>query len=183
MRTKRGFTLIEMLTVIVIISILAGITMKLMVYVNEKTAKARAAEDIERIKHALVEYQAVYGIFPPVSGIGWEYENGAYKPAAVPDGGQGVYDGLATYLFNDAQCAKWSHYLEGLKSTDLVGHKGENSGFGNLTWSNNFCTILDPWGREYVYTTSDPYVAFKLYSKGPDGATNTADDVGAKWNE
>jgi prepilin-type N-terminal cleavage/methylation domain-containing protein len=183
MKTRRGFTLVEMLTVIVIIGILAGMTMKLMVYVAQKNGKSRASGDIERIKHALVEYHAIYGIFPPCSSIAWEYENDLYKPAAPPDSGMGLYDGLATYLYSDPQNGRWMHFVEGLQSTDLIAHKGNKASFGDLTWSNNFCTIRDPWERDYVYATSDPYQSFKLYSKGPDGIANTVDDIGTKFNE
>ncbi len=183
MKTKRGFTLVEMLTVIMIIGILAGITMKLMVFVAQKNGKARATGDIELIKHALVEYHAVYGIFPPCTSMSWEYENDRFKPAAPPDSGHGFRDGLATYLYNDTQNGRWIHFVENLKSTDIIGHKGNNKSFGDLTWSNNYCTILDPWDREYVYSTADPYQSFKLYSNGPDGKPNTPDDVGNKFNE
>jgi prepilin-type N-terminal cleavage/methylation domain-containing protein len=181
MKARRGFTMVEMLTVIVIIGMLAGITMKLMVYVNEKTAKARAASEIERIKHALIEYYSVYGIYPPCNGIAWEYERDI--PWAKPDEGMGYYDGLATYLFDDPQKTKWSHFVDGLADNDTVLHSGSQAGAGVMAWSNNFCTLLDPWEREYMYTTIDPYQAFKFYSKGPDGVAGNGDDVGIKWNE
>jgi general secretion pathway protein G len=186
MKARRGFTMVEMLTVIVIIGMLAGITMKLMVYVNQKTAKARTNGDIERIKHALTEYHSVYGIYPPVTKMGWMTTNGLDKsqlPPANPDGGYGLSDGLATYLFGDDQADKWAHYVEDLKSDTREPQFGNNANYGDLVWSNCYLTIKDPWDREYLYTSVDPYVAFKLYSKGPDGVAGTDDDIGTKFNE
>ncbi len=182
MTAKRGFTLIEMLTVIVIIAILAATTMKLMVLVNQKTAKSRAAGDLERIKQALTEYYASYGCFPPVSGMVWEYA-GPAGPAAIPDGGMGYRDGLATYLFNDTQKDRWSKYLVGLQSPGSHGCVGDSAGYGRVTWTNSTLTIADPWGKDYQYSTVDPYQAYKLFSLGPDGSANTGDDVGSKWAE
>jgi prepilin-type N-terminal cleavage/methylation domain-containing protein len=179
MKKRMGFTLVEMLTVVVIIGILASITMRLMVYVNEKTGKTRASRDIEQIKHALTEYYAFYGIYPPASQVAWEFENPMYAPPAKPDKGMGFYDGLATYLYGDPQAKKWIHFVEEIKWTGVILRKGSSSSAGNMAWSNNYCSIKDPWERDYIYETSDPYQAFKLYSLGPDGVENTADDIGA----
>lgn len=181
MKRKLGFTLIEMLTVIVIIAVLAALTMKLMVYVNQKTGKARAAGDLERIKHALTEYYAVYGCYPPVTGVTREFKG--TDPNAPPDSGLGFYDGLATYLFADAQKARWEKFLTGWPDTDTRARKGNNSSYGNVYWTNNVWTILDPWDRAFDYSSANPYQNYKLFSYGPDGSANTADDVGNKWAE
>jgi prepilin-type N-terminal cleavage/methylation domain-containing protein len=185
MKAKRGFTLIEMLTVIVIIAILATITMKMMVYVNQKTGRARASGEIERIKHALTEFYAVYGCFPPTtSGMLWEFENPKYPPAADPINGKGYKDGLAKYLFADPEQGRWEKYITGLDYHPLIEQRGSKDGFSDtLIWTNNGVTINDPWERSYEYITVEPFQTFKLFSRGPDGQTNTVDDVGDKWTE
>lgn len=184
MTAKRGFTLIEMLTVIVIIAILAATTMKLMVLVNQKTAKSRAAGDLERIKQALTEYYASYGCYPPdTKGIMvWEFARPT-GPAATPDTGMGYRYGLSFYLFADPQKDRWSKYLVGLSTPGFVPHNENSAGYGRVTWTNDTITIADPWGRNYQYSTVDPYQAYKLFSLGPDGSANTGDDVGSKWAE
>lgn len=182
MKARRGFTLVEMMTVIVIIGLLAFITMKLMVYVNQKTGKARAASEIERINHALAEFYAVYGLYPPTSGMSWRTIRD--KPSAPPDTGYAVFDGLAQYLFNDPQRSKWEHFLQGLKDTGASNCTANASGYGMVVWTNITTTINDPWDRPYIYETSEPYQRYKLYSKGPDPSdNNTADDIGNKWME
>lgn len=65
MRNKfAGFTLVELLTVIAIIGILAGLVLGVAGYVNRKADIARAQADIEKIKNALEEYRAAYGTYP-----------------------------------------------------------------------------------------------------------------------
>ena len=193
MKTRRGFTLVEMLTVIVIILVLAGITMKLMALVTQKTGIARAAGDLERIKSALTEYYAVYGCYPPASRMDREsqHENESMRPASPPEGGSGYYDGLTTYLFPnpslgddpDPNSWRWNKYLDGWPNGDEILKKGYNPKSGNLIWSNSYQTINDPWNRSFIYNSSEPYQSFLLYSLGPDGTAGTADDIGNKWVE
>lgn len=181
MKKRLGFTLVEMLTVVVIIGILAAITMRLMVYVNQKMGRTRASRDIEQIKHALTEFYACYGIYPPVSTIVWEYELNI--PAAKPNGGMRYKDGLAKYLYNDAQTKKWIHFVEEVRADGVAVYKDMATGAGFVAWSNNTTTLIDPWGKTYIYATSDPYQTFKVYSAGPDGKDGTADDIGQNFTE
>lgn len=184
MKTKRGFTLIEMLTVILIIGILAGITLKLMVYVNQKTGKAATTDQLERLKHALAEYYSVYGCYPPVNGTRYVFK--VSEPWAKPDKGLQLSDGLATYLWADpgGNSGRWSKYLQNIHYDDgNVALFDSSVGNGQVTWTNNIWVIRDPFGREYQYTTREPYQTYKLFSVGPDGQPNTEDDIGNKWTE
>jgi len=61
---KMGFTLVELLTVIAIIGILAGLVLGVAGYANRKADLARAQADLERIQNALEEYRTVYGAYP-----------------------------------------------------------------------------------------------------------------------
>jgi prepilin-type N-terminal cleavage/methylation domain-containing protein len=188
---KRGFTLVELLTVIVIIALMSMVTMKLFGYVGYKTGKSRAARDIERIKHALTEYYSVYGCFPPTSGSTWERPQRDPNTGNVigllanPDGGLKENEGLCKYLYGDpAAKGKWSHFVEGLQDTDVVGYRGNNAQSGNVSWSNDVTRIADPWGRSYIYTNCLPpeYQSYELYSLGPN-AGDPSDDVGKSWSE
>lgn len=85
----RGFTLIEMLMVVLVMMILTGIVLRLTDLVSRKAARAKAVYELEQIQNALNEYYAEYGTYPPVdrelypegdprnnpSGMRYEYEN------------------------------------------------------------------------------------------------------------
>ena len=74
-RSRNSFTLIEMLVVIVIIGILAGITFRMFSMVGRRGEVAEALRDMEAMANALSEFYAEYGQYPPASGMGYEYEN------------------------------------------------------------------------------------------------------------
>ena len=63
-RSKKAFTLIELLTVILIMGILMSMIIGIAVVVNQKNLEARALADIENIRNALNEHQLDYGKFP-----------------------------------------------------------------------------------------------------------------------
>lgn len=64
MRKNNGFTLLELLTVIAIIIILAGILIPAIGIVRQKAKAARAQADIESLSVALKMYEADFGAFP-----------------------------------------------------------------------------------------------------------------------
>lgn len=76
---RRGFTLIEMIVVIVIIAILAGLVFKLTQPASKRLAKVETVAKLERLKAALEEFYADYGQYPPVPDkygpqpMGYEY--------------------------------------------------------------------------------------------------------------
>ncbi|OGV69104.1 MAG: hypothetical protein A2283_04350 [Lentisphaerae bacterium RIFOXYA12_FULL_48_11] len=61
-----AFTLLEMLIVIVIIAVLAGMVLKLMSIAKHFQSRAACMSVIERVSYALNEYRAEYGQYPPV---------------------------------------------------------------------------------------------------------------------
>lgn len=63
---RTGFTLVEMLVVLVIVSVLLGIVFKLMSSGADQAAKAKTISQMERVKAALEEFYAEYGQYPPV---------------------------------------------------------------------------------------------------------------------
>ena len=64
MRKERGFTLIELMLVIVILGILAGAVVTNMMGVGDDARKARAQTDIESIKTAIRMFEIDMGYFP-----------------------------------------------------------------------------------------------------------------------
>src|SRR5207248_10097832 len=61
---SRGFTIIELLVVISIIIILAGLILSTVGYVQKKGARSRAEAEIAAISAALENYKADNGIYP-----------------------------------------------------------------------------------------------------------------------
>lgn len=64
-RQSTGFTLIELMAVIAIIGILAGIILGISGYVSRKADFSRVQGDLERIKIALEEYKVDHGKYVP----------------------------------------------------------------------------------------------------------------------
>lgn len=64
---KRGFTLVELLVVIVIIGILAGGIFMMTRSANTKSAEAKTISQVHAIATLLNEYKAIYGEYPMVT--------------------------------------------------------------------------------------------------------------------
>ncbi len=77
-RTKSGFTLVELLIVIVVIAILAAISVVAYNGVQERARNSKRVSDIAQIKKALLVYDSLHGgvVRPGVSGY--------TKPAGEP---------------------------------------------------------------------------------------------------
>lgn len=82
---RHGFTLIEMLVVVLIVAVLIGITVKILGGAARQAAKAETINKMERLKHAIEEYYAEYGQYPPTDKFGYEYPstNGNFKGAVA----------------------------------------------------------------------------------------------------
>ena len=65
---RSGFTLIELMAVIAIIGLLAGIILGISGYVSRKGDMAKAQGDMEKLKVALEEYKVNYGRYWPQDG-------------------------------------------------------------------------------------------------------------------
>lgn len=160
-RRSHGFTLIEMLTVITIIVILAGVTM--LGYKHAKIARDRnkATVQVKLLANACEEFKADNGYYPGIndntvgdgknmskelySDLYWDSDRDGSGPKSDPD--QKIY---ISELDPDNNRQGW---------TDGKGQS---------------VRILDPWGNEYRYRkgsgANNP--DFDLWSAGPDGKTN-----------
>ena len=65
---RRNFTLVELLVVIGIIAVLAGMLMAGMMYAPAKAQKAKAQAEITTLLNAIKQYESAYGVLPIPSG-------------------------------------------------------------------------------------------------------------------
>lgn len=168
MRSKRGFTLYELLVVLLIISILAGMVFYAYIRFLDNARNAKCLEAIKSIKLALTLYKKEYKQFPPSSDK--FDDNGKWLSASDTEP-----NSLFKYL-----CGEASFQLRGY-SMDKYVDPGDVDQDGKL---------LDPWGNPIRYQNNIadrknknlPYTQdFYLRSFGPNGQDDSGggDDINA----
>lgn len=150
----KGFTLVEMLVVITIIVILAGLSMGGFSIVTQKKANSQAKIQIALLSKALEEYKL---------------DNGEY-----PAGSAGSNDLYKALYYNGASVTPPEKIYVSQLDPD-----NNKQGWTEGTEAN--AKIVDPWGKEYIYRRGDHDNAknpdFDLLSKGKDGIEGNADDI------
>ena len=162
-RGSAGFTLIEVITVITIILILAGLVVSGAGFVKDRQANEKARVQIALISKALEEYKLDMGFYP-------------YTVDSADGSGQ------SAILFNALYFGALSDTTKKLYLAELdpaVGKQKWTSGTASITTK-----IVDPWGVEYRYRTaiksdgasnnSTQNPDFDLWSSGKDKLTNPA---------
>lgn len=180
---RRAFTLIELLTVIAIIGILAAITLSVSNGVRTRALQSRTKAELAVIAQALEAYKRQYGDYP---------QTGAKtdaKPDSAPNLGNITDTYSQTAVFN-ALAGKLGPKLTALNGKaflDLSRFTLETTALPdptNTTAVDN--ALLDPWRRRYIYVykgvaapatwKADSYV---LFSAGPDGLVKATDPTPA----
>ena len=120
-----GFTLIELMVVMAIIAILAGLVLSTAGYVQRKSATSRAEAEIAAISTALESYKADMGDYPRGT-------NDGPNPTAAPNKGNNF---LLTEL------------MPAIGSGQKVYFEFSSSMLSKSSPTN----ILDPFGEQYGY--------------------------------
>lgn len=67
---RRGFTLIEMIAVILVLVILSAVAIPRFVDYSDRAVVGRVSADLKRLKRAVVQYRIDQGAFPPDEAAG-----------------------------------------------------------------------------------------------------------------
>jgi len=167
-----GFTLVELLTVLIIIAVLAGLIVGAGKYALTKAGTSRAQAEIAAMEGALESYKNDNGVYPPTAG------------PRVTSGAQG-YPGSAEYS-NSA--VLYTALAGGQKKYFTFTSK--QLGTGTLSSGGTATIVVDPFGSPYnYYQTNSPTLVtnvatFDLWSYGPNGINDegTNDDI-TNWKQ
>jgi prepilin-type N-terminal cleavage/methylation domain-containing protein len=196
---KSGFTLIEMLTVVAIIAILAGLLFPAISAARRKAQVAQAQTEIKSIESALKTYYTEYGRWPIGNGGGDDFSYGKFETGGQYTGCcdnyylMGVLRGIPDPAGYNSTCG--SNYQGQNNPRNIVFLEiaaGSQDSLGNY---------LDPWKHPYqitldtdydgncdglgcgsAYPTTAPQGTVKnrtvvVWSVGPDGVGGTSDDI------
>lgn len=147
-----GFTLVELLTVITIIGILASIAFTVMHSVNEKKDIAHAQADLKTIQIALDSFKRQYGDYPQT-----QVDTELFDALTGKRGTSQAFNSAASYGKVFLEYGKLTLSNPDPKTVNSLGANA----------------IVDPWGQHYVYIYKSPAIGWKnpnyiLYSSGPD---------------
>jgi prepilin-type N-terminal cleavage/methylation domain-containing protein len=166
-----AFTLIELMAVITIIVILAGLVVAGMGFVSERQAKEKARVQLALLSKAIEEYKLDMGAYPPTPN-----KSGTFTTANGTDTSSILFD----YLYWDSDrnnkggTADLTQKIYLPELDPATSKQGWTSGTASKTTK-----ITDPWGNQYCYrTATDSKGAanaatqnpdFDLWSMGKDG--------------
>ncbi len=140
---KRAFTLIELIIVIAIIIVLAGLILSTVGYVQKKGARSRTETEIAAMSAALESYKADNGIYPRNSAT----DNLDARASGDPT----TYQAASLYLYDS---------LFGATNGSRTPNSGARSYFvfkpnmlSPADQTQNVQYIRDPFGNSYGYST------------------------------
>jgi type II secretory pathway pseudopilin PulG len=149
-RAEGAVTIIELLVVIMIILILAGLILSISSYVQNKGARARAETEIAAMSAALESYKADNGIYPrdPCSTTDNLRANSSGNPANYQTASLYLYKQLSGDTNANFQPPAGARSYFTFKPQMLDGPRNSN---GNLT---GVTYIKDPFRNSYGYSTA-----------------------------
>lgn len=154
--SQAGFTLVELVVVVAVIALLAGITIPLVADRVEDAQMTRAAADMKTVAESFIAFKADNGFWPERNSsrtmrngtFNFDYYRGLYRKMSNT---WNKWDG--PYLNEGAQVGSYMH--------------AANNGKG----------MVDPWGnyyRVYQYAKTSNFAgAIVMVSGGPNGTITT----------
>jgi prepilin-type N-terminal cleavage/methylation domain-containing protein len=136
-RWTRSFTLIELMAVVAVIAILAGLVLGGAGAVRQRAARGQAKAEVAAIEAGLSRYQMDFGAYPAATNITTgnnEYNH--YSTSSYPAAGQTLFTnlwGAATYATNTSGGKQYLNVKPSMVNTSGVNY------------------FIDPWGYAYGY--------------------------------
>jgi prepilin-type N-terminal cleavage/methylation domain-containing protein len=143
-----SFTLIELLTVILIIGILAALTLAAASGVMKTAARDRARSEISAISAALESYKVDNGTYPQNDfGMPNSYQT-------PPTTGGGLYQVSSQLLYQSL--SSQTNYSAAIIPGVKIYMTFKTSQLGNYASGSGNTYIQDPFGYSYGYSTGTP---------------------------
>lgn len=187
---KAAFTLIELMAVVTIIVILAGLVVGGMGFVTERQAKEKARVQIALLSKAIEEYKLDMGVYPGVSNA---YGGVAATAAAGTNSSRALYNALFKEGFDYTNPTTPPTTNRNTKAKKIylpdLDPRVTKQGWVTPTATPTTAPranldILDPWGRPYLYRVGTLATGapngnaqnpdFDLWSRGKDDRTQTS---------
>ncbi len=153
---ERGFTLVEVLVVVAIISLLMGLLVPSLMRAGSKAKVTETATLIEKIKAALQAYEHDHGDYPPTS-----LKDGGYYSNGVNDGIESLLLHLATEFRGAPILEVEEKYLENLDKDSIPSDYPLNWYFGDRQARE----IVDSWGNPLIYFHNRDYSSPKSHMR------------------
>jgi type II secretory pathway pseudopilin PulG len=187
-----AFTIIELLIVMSIIIVLAGLILATSGYVQKKGARSRAETEIAAISAALESYKADNGIYPQgnaaVANTTPPYDTDQLRANFDPEGGNPTtvtFSNSGQYLYRQlsgdsdgnpttSSTSDTKNYLSGGLRPNMLNPKPPNAG----------TYIIDPFGNAYGYSTFETANPGSPYGNNPTfDLWSTCGETGRKSTE
>ncbi len=200
-KSKDGFTLLELLVVIVIMMFLAGITIPIISSIQTNARKSVTSAQISQLEIALKQFESDFGFFPPDSYTTLDTAKtlGGITIPLDDDLDTGskclVFFLGSKFIFTSTSfTATYGPYIEFKRSQiEDAGVTFTDSGtditIEGVNGTTNVYEYKDPFGSNYIFDsintlpapTINNTASFDIYSSGPDktdnGGVSTTDDI------
>ena len=157
-RSRAGFSLIELVVVILIMTILAGVVVPRVSARRAAARDARRLSDVAALADALEQYKLDTGDYPASAGAGWETSlGGSFIPDLIEEGylrdipEDPTNDASYNYQYQRfAEAANGcvgsgNYYVLGVLAFELNETAAANTGYFQCTghdWSNDFDFVV-----------------------------------------